>query len=176
MASILGIIQDHLVRREPAPLISLLGPLMGVITGPYLDAEGVEREVRRGEQLACRIMAGASTWEPAEIGWAPTRVAGQNAEQRGALPALLANPSARRARECLLFLAEHPDSSNREVAVGIDVTHQSQISRLLRSMAGENLLVKRSGGAGKRNSWQLTPLGEEIVRTLIEHGGGRPCG
>jgi AcrR family transcriptional regulator len=59
MCSILGILQDHLVRREPAPLISLLGPLMGVITGPYLDPESVAREVAHGEALAQEIMGRA---------------------------------------------------------------------------------------------------------------------
>lgn len=161
MASILGIVQDHLVRREPAPLISLLGPLMGVITGPYLDADGVAREVRRGEQLARRIMAGESTWAPAPA-------ATQDVRQGAVLPAMLANPSARRARECLLFLSGHPGSSNREIATGIGVAHQSQISRLLAYFTNEGFVVKRSEGAGKRNTSQLTPRGEEIARTLAQ--------
>ncbi len=161
MASILGIIQDHLVRREPAPLISLLGPLMGVITGPYLDADDVAREVRRGEELARRIMAGESTWAPAP---AAARETGPGV----VLPPMFANPSAHRARECLLFLAEHPHSSNREIATGIGIAHQSQISRLLAYFTNEGFVVKRSEGAGKRNTSALTPHGEEIARALVE--------
>jgi hypothetical protein len=39
--------------------------------------------------------------------------------------------NAHRVRECMIFLAEHPDSSNREIATGIGITDQSQMSRLL---------------------------------------------
>jgi hypothetical protein len=79
---------------------------------------------------------------------------------------MLGNPSARRLRECLLFLAGYPDCSNREVAVGIGIAHQSQISRLLSRLLRENLAVRRSAGPGKRNAWRLTPRGEEIARAL----------
>jgi DNA-binding MarR family transcriptional regulator len=87
---------------------------------------------------------------------------------------VLANPRARRARECLLFLAEQNgrgvSPSNREIAAGIGVTQQSQISRLLSSLVAENLVVKHSEGAGKRNTSRLTPRGEEIARALSERG------
>jgi hypothetical protein len=87
-----------------------------------------------------------------------------------ALPAMLGNPSARRARECLRFLAAQDarglNPSNREIATGIGVTHQPQISRLLSQLAAEGLVSKHSHGAGKRNAWQLTPHGEQILRTL----------
>jgi DNA-binding transcriptional ArsR family regulator len=93
------------------------------------------------------------------------------------LPALLGNPSARRARECLLFLAEQGrlglSPSNREIAAGIGVTHQPQISRLLAQLAAEGLVSKRSQGAGKRNVLQLTERGEQVVRILLERGPGR---
>jgi hypothetical protein len=85
-----------------------------------------------------------------------------------ALPALLSNPSAHRARECLLFLADHPGTSNREVASGIGVAHQPQISRLLSQLVAESLACKRSEGAGRRNAWRLTPRGEQALRMLTE--------
>jgi AcrR family transcriptional regulator len=159
MAAVLGVIQTHLVTNESKPLIELLGPLMGLITTHYLDTSGAARETERGAQLARLIQTGDSPWALAQ----PTR---QNTRQGAALPAMLGSPSARRARECLRFLADHPDSSNREVAEGIGVTHQSQISRLLSYLLGEELVVKRSEGAGKRNAWRLTPRGEEIARAL----------
>jgi hypothetical protein len=87
-----------------------------------------------------------------------------------ALPVMLSNPSARRARECLLFLASHPGASNREVAAGIGVTHQPQISRLLSCLARENLLSKQSEGAGRRNAWWLTPRGERVAHRLLGVG------
>jgi AcrR family transcriptional regulator/DNA-binding transcriptional ArsR family regulator len=160
MASLMGLVQDHLLRHEPAPLISLLGPFMGVITTPYLPAEEVAREVRRGEELADRILAGdVRPTLPVQAG-----------EEHAAAPRELDRLGARRARECLLFLLEqgergsHP--SNREIAVGIGVAHQSQISRLLAYLLRQGLVRKRSEGSGKRNAWRLTPRGEELARTF----------
>jgi AcrR family transcriptional regulator len=165
MASVLGLIHTHLVTEQPEPLIELLGPLMGLVTSLYLDKEDVAREVQRGAQLAREIQAGEDTrWTlPAQAPGADTR---GGTERDTAIPATLTKPNARRARECLLFLAEHPESSNREVAIAIGVSDQSQISRLLSQLAEEELAVKRSEGAGKRNAWRLTPRGEEVARAL----------
>ncbi len=164
MSSVLGIMHAHIVTAKPEPFIELLGPLMGLTMAPYLGARGVEREIKQGDELARAILASDSHWAPPAQ--TPQQDTGQNGEQAPALPAILCNPSARRARECLLFLAEHPDSSNREVAVGIDIAHQSHISRLLTYLLQENLVTKRSEGTGKRNAWRLTPRGEEIVQAL----------
>jgi AcrR family transcriptional regulator len=164
MASVFGLIQTHLVTERSEPLIELLGPMMGLITSLYLDGEDRVREIKRGVQLAEEIKDGDySRWAPP-----PAPIA----ERDALLPATLANPGARRARECLLFLAEQGgrglNPSNREIATGIGVTQQSQISRLLSSLLAENLVSKRSAGAGKRNEWRLTPRGEEIARALSE--------
>jgi AcrR family transcriptional regulator/DNA-binding transcriptional ArsR family regulator len=168
MASVLGLIHTHLVTEQPQPLIELLGPLMGLVTSLYLDKEDVAREVQRGAQLARKIQAGEDTrWT------LPTQATKNEEDGRPptpTIPATLANPNARRARECLLFLAEHPDCSNREVAAGIGVSDQPQISRLLSSLAEEDLVTKRSAGAGKRNAWRLTPRGEEVARALQRQG------
>lgn len=156
IASVLGIVHAHIVAAKPEPLIELLGPLMGLVAAPYLGTRGVEREIERGDGLARAIQAG-------DPSCAPARAA---AAQAQALPAMLENPRARRARECLVFLAEHPDSSNRELAVGIAVAHESQMSRLLACLLRENLVTKRSEGRGKRNTWRLTTSGKDIAQTL----------
>lgn len=96
------------------------------------------------------------------------RAAAQDAVLSAAPPAMLDAPGGRRARECMLFLAEHRDSSNREIAVGIGIVHPPQISRLLADLLEKGLVVKRSEGAGKRNAWRLTPRGEEIARAPSE--------
>jgi len=80
--------------------------------------------------------------------------------------AILSNSNAHRARACLLFLADHPQTSNREIAVAIGVTHQSQMSKLLSCLLREHLVAKDSAGAGKRNSWCLTARGKKISRAL----------
>jgi hypothetical protein len=163
VASVMGVIHARMVAKEEGPLVELLGPLMGVIVGPYLDKEQVEREIGRSDELARRIAAGEYPWAPAA---AIGRDTGLDTGQGEALPASLGNARSRRARECLLFLAEHPDSSNREVAVGVDIAHQSHISRLLASLLHENLVTRHSEGAGKRNAWRLTPHGEKVAKAL----------
>jgi AcrR family transcriptional regulator len=95
MASVLGIIHSHIVTGWPTPLIELLGPLMGLVAAQYLPSRAVALEIRRGEELAREIQA--STGHAI-----PTRVA---------IPALLSNPNAHRARRCLLFLGEVPAAS-----------------------------------------------------------------
>jgi AcrR family transcriptional regulator len=168
MASVLGLIHTHLVTEQPEPLIELLGPLMGLVTSLYLDKEDVAREVQRGARLARAIQAGEDhRWSP------PARRSEPNPAPGVVIPATLANPSARRARECLIFLAEQGgrglNPSNREIAAAIGVSDQSQISRLLSQLAEEELASKRSEGAGKRNAWRLTPRGEEVARALQQH-------
>jgi AcrR family transcriptional regulator len=159
-ASVLGLIHTHLLTKAPTPLIDLLGPLMGLATAPYLDTHDLAREIDLGSQLAREITAGEPLWVPL----ARTAVL-----DPGPCPVHPAIPHhAHRVRECLLFLAEHPDSSNREIATGIGMTDQPQMSRLLASLARANLATKRSEGIGKRNAWQLTTHGEEIAQALSE--------
>lgn len=168
MGSVLGLMHGHIVRDRPGPFIELLGPLMGLAIAPYLAARSVEREMEQGTALARAIL---NCDFPSTV---PAQAEGQDLEldmeQGVVLPAMFGNPSARRARECLLFLAEQSgrgfSPSNREIAVGIDVAHRSQISKLLAYLSQEGLVTKRSEGSGKRNAWRLTPRGEDIARTL----------
>ena len=55
MASVLGLIHSHLVRKTP--LLELLGPLMGLIAAPYLEKSDVARQVERGKEAARSIAA-----------------------------------------------------------------------------------------------------------------------
>jgi AcrR family transcriptional regulator len=157
-ASVLGIVVRHLLDRSPEPLTGLLGPLMGVAVAPYLDQRGVAREVELAKRLATEIRTCPAATDPGS----------RSGESDLALHGLLRKPTSGRALECLIFLAEHPDASNREVAIGIGVTHRSQISKLLTELAGKGLAVKRSEGPGKRNAWRLTSAGEEILQGLMK--------
>ena len=159
MSSLLGIMHARIVTEKPGPFIELLGPLMGLIMAPYFGARGVQREIERGDKLARAILNEGSS----------PPVARQKDTQLDATPdetflANLGNATARHLRECLLFLAAHPGSSNREVGAGINVIHQSQISQLLSHLLREGLATKRSNGKGKRNAWRLTPGGEAIAQ------------
>ena len=167
LASVLGIVHAHIVAGKPEPLIGLLGPLMGIVAAPYLSPRAVAREIERGDDLARTMQAEHRDRSP----W-PS--AGRQAVCDAEVPTMLSSPNAHRARDCLLFVCDHPSSSNREVAVGIGVAHPSQISRLLRYLLEADLAVKRSEGAGKRNAWQLTARGEEVARALTaDRLGGR---
>jgi AcrR family transcriptional regulator len=163
MASASGLVQAHLLSEEPGPLTELLGPLMGLVTAPYLDRSELEREATRAARLADSMHGCVSVR-------APARVRGLARRAGGAPAARSEYPSAPRARECLLFLAEYPGSSNRELALGVGIAHQPQISRLLASLLGEGLVGKSSAGAGKRNAWHLTRRGKVVVGELTDDG------
>jgi AcrR family transcriptional regulator len=172
MASLMGMIYAHLASCRQTPLIELLGSLMSAAVMPFVPGEQAAlREKLRGEELARSIQAGDPEWIlPVEMTLWSARSATAGAAREGSagasLPAVLVNPGARRARECLLYVAEHPDSSNAEIAAGIGVAHRSQISRLLSELAGEELIVRRSEGVGKRNAWRLSQRGKKITRKL----------
>lgn len=172
MASLLGLIHSHLVSKEPAPLIELLGPMMGLITAPYLDRAEAAREIQRGANLAHTILASP----PADQVVRPVAHAAPLAVKRAVrFPPAPEPPRGSRVCECVLYLSEHPGSSNREVATGIGVRYQSQISNLLAHLLREDLAVKLSRGAGKRNEWKLTPHGEAIARVLLEEYEAPPA-
>ena len=158
MASVLNVMQAHVLAGGQEPLVTLLGPLMGLATAPYMDAHAVRKEIKRADTRAHEILAG-TTRPPATAGSA------------GMLPDVLRDPRARRARRCLLHLAEHPGASNRQVANAIGVTSQTEISPLLARLHRMELLSKRAGRAGHANAWALTADGERVARALA---GRRP--
>jgi AcrR family transcriptional regulator len=162
MTSVLGVLHNHLVARGRDPLISLLGPLIGIVMRPYLDPQTVAREIERGETLAEEIQAGRP-WP------LPT-----SADPRVEIPALLAHPGAHRARQCLLYLARNPGVSNRHVATAIGVDHLGQVSTLLTRLAKLGLLNKRAGSPGRPNAWRLTPMGARVAASL-EQPKPIPC-
>jgi AcrR family transcriptional regulator len=177
MASLLGIIQGHMVSaQERGPLIELLGTLTGLAVGPFLDAEQVAQEVRRGRELARAIQVERTlSFVPPPRGFDPKRAMVE-------IPALLRNSKARRARECLLYLAAQGrrglSPSNREIAVGIGIAHKEQISKLLTRLEEVGVLSKFSYGVGRRNAWRLTSYGQAVaahleLRTLEGVGGER---
>jgi AcrR family transcriptional regulator len=164
LASIMGIVYARLVSEEQRPLIELLGPLIGTAMRPFVASEQMAlAEKRRGDELARAIQAGEADWA-----LPPSLRSDAEVEKEATLPSMLTTPSACRARECLCYLADHPESSNGEVAAGIGVAHRSQISRLLSELAVEKLVSRRSEGVGKRNAWQLTLRGSQVVAGLSE--------
>ncbi len=152
MGAVLGVLQSHLMRGGRRPLLELLGPLMGLVTRPYLAPAEVEREIERGGELARAIEAGAE-----ELPWT----------QNGTAPGeTLANPSAHRLRESLRYVRLHPGASNAEVGAALGLAHKGRVSTLLNGLAARGLLEKRAGGAGHRTRWRVTVEGERVARKL----------
>jgi AcrR family transcriptional regulator len=152
MGAVLAVLQSHVVRGGERPLLELLGPLMGLVTRPYLAPEEVEREIEWGAKLARAIEAGAEALPWTQTGRAPGET--------------LVNPSAHRLRECLQYVRLHPGACNGEVGAALGVAHKGRVSTLLNGLAARGLLEKRAGGAGYRTRWRVTAEGERVARKL----------
>ncbi len=72
------------------------------------------------------------------------------------IPRRVRSLGAYRARQCLLYLAEHPGASNTHVAQAIGVRYQGQMSVLLTGLEKEGLLA----GQG----WTVSLSGRKPVR------------
>jgi AcrR family transcriptional regulator/DNA-binding MarR family transcriptional regulator len=66
----------------------------------------------------------------------------------------------------LLYLAGHRGARNVEIAAAIGVEHESQISRHLRRL--EHAKAARRIRDGRSNAWELTDVGERLVRQVRE--------
>jgi AcrR family transcriptional regulator len=155
-ASIVGIVNARLVESERAPLLELLGPLMGIIVAPFMNEAEATREVQHGNKLAQNILE--------------ERPPGVTHRMHASIdvPTVLLDPRAHRARRCLLYLVEHPGASNREIAGGTGITRHEQISRLLTRLTHMGLLTKHPGPPGQANAWTLTQPGQQIAQTLTK--------
>ncbi|MGH2878659.1 MAG: TetR family transcriptional regulator [Solirubrobacteraceae bacterium] len=152
LAGALAVIHTHLLAKNPEPLITLLGALMGIVTASYMDAEHTALQVSRGEARTHELLATA--YPP------------KNPAHPVEPPGLLLDPRSHRARACLQYLAEHPDASNREVADGVGIPGHTQISKLLARLAEMQLISKQPGGPGRPNKWRLTDRGAAVAATL----------
>jgi AcrR family transcriptional regulator len=154
MASVLGAIYAHIVMGEPGPLIELHSRSMGLIAALNAGADELEREIARNAALTQVVQRG------------PT----DPVSPQPRIPAVLADPRAHRARECLIYLqaqgrrGSYP--SNREVGLGAGVANAAQVSVLLARLAGLGLVSKDCGGPGHPNAWRLTEQGELVARAL----------
>ena len=77
---------------------------------------------------------------------------------------------APRRISALLYIATHPDTSNREIALAIGIGDDAQISRLLAGMQDLGLAFNRTraGNHGGANAWQLTADGRRLVGDLTD--------
>jgi AcrR family transcriptional regulator len=142
-------LRDLTGRKVTAPLSELLGQLMALIVLPYRGSLAAGEElVRPPPKLPPRPVS--------------ARVGGANGKVLEQLNTRLTYRTVR----CLLFIGEHPDSSNREIALGTEISDEGQASKLLMRLAGLDLLAKRSLGAGKPNAWRLTAYGQKVLQAV----------
>jgi AcrR family transcriptional regulator len=166
MAAVLGVIHTHLLTRQPEPLISLLAPLVGIVMATYLPPAQAAREVRRAAERSRELLC--APYPP------PHRPA--HAALPAELPRPLRDPRAHRARSVLLYLLEHPGSSNRQIATGIGMASHTQASSLLRRLGAIGLLVKSQGGRGLANEWSLSESGARSAHAIADAQAGAQAG
>ena len=141
--------------RDPAPLIELLNPLMGVIVLPYLGQAAARRELGRPTPSI------------------PSRAPDTYRTPRTPSPS--ANPLAGlnmrltyRTLQVLAAIANTPGASNRQIADHAGVHDQGQISKLLTRLQRLGLVHNTGAGQpqGAPNAWTLTPHGQQVEQAL----------
>jgi AcrR family transcriptional regulator len=150
VASVAGILHARLVTGEVPPFLDLLGALAALVIGPYVDRQSLVKQISRAEQFA-QVSSGQHA---------------SRQQSAVSIPNALRAPGAYRARDCLLYVAEHPGVSNRAIADGIGITHHGQMSTVLGRLEHEGLLTKHAAGAGRRNAWWPTSEGTLISAAL----------
>ena len=141
VGAVLAIVQARLLSADPEPLSSLQGQLMSLILLPYMGSAVAKRELKRTASRSPQVLAGG----------------------RSAVEGIGMRLTHRTA--CVLgAIAEHPGSSNREVANLAGIVDQGQISKLLSRLESLGLIVNvgQGGYRGAPNAWTLSPRGEQV--------------
>lgn len=132
-------------------LLSLTGPLMGMIVLPYLGSAAAAREVERPvprREIATRLER-EGTMHLRELGMRLTY----------------------RTVRVIAAVAELPGASNRQIGVIAGINDQGQISKLLGRLRRAGL-VQNTGtttGKGTPNAWTLTEQGHAINHSIDTH-------
>lgn len=150
VVAVLGLLRRRLLSGDAPPFVPMLGQLAAVVVAPYQGPRAAQLASERAEARARELLEARP--EPAlpDVD----------------IPRMLRHGGAHRMRLCMRFLASHPGASNQGVADGIGVAHGGQVSALLARLHRAGLLAKECGGAGRPNSWRLTPHGIRVERAL----------
>jgi AcrR family transcriptional regulator len=149
VGAVLAVLHARLVEPERAPIVSLVGPLMGLIVLPYQGRAVAEREAARPAPKRKPVARPAAN---------PLR----DLEMR----------LTYRTVRVLVAIAAHPGTSNREVSDIAGVSDQGQISKLLARLEHLGLIMNMGEGhaKGEPNAWRLTPKGREVEQTISNAG------
>ena len=145
VGAVLAVLHARLVERESRSMISLWGPLMGLIVLPYQGRAVAEREAARPTPR--RRPAAAPAGDPL-----------RDLEMR----------LTYRTVRVLVAIASVPGASNRVVSDIAGVADQGQISKLLARLEHLGLIVNVGEGhaKGEPNAWQLTQRGHDVEQTI----------
>jgi AcrR family transcriptional regulator len=142
------LLEQRRARSQAGSLSELLGQLMALIALPYLGSRAAGEELMR---------------PPPEIARQP--IAGRRGPSQRVLEQLQMRLTYRTVR-CLMYVAEHPGASNREIAIGSEIADEGQASKLLTRLAGLELVAKHSPGPGRPNAWSLTAVGKQVLGAI----------
>jgi AcrR family transcriptional regulator/DNA-binding MarR family transcriptional regulator len=160
VGAVLAILQGRLLDPGPQALRDLHGELTAMIVLPYLGASAARRERSRHSPVPLQPVEGEK----------PLTSPLGSVEPLAGIPMRLTHRTAL----VLEDLAEHPGSSNREVADRVDVHDQGQMSKLLGRLVRFGLITNGAQGApakGEPNHWKLTPTGTALTRSIRAHTG-----
>jgi AcrR family transcriptional regulator len=148
VGAVLGVLHTRVLDTGEEPLADLLGSLMSIIVLPYLGAAAARRELTRDRPDHLRGVPSAP-----------------RAAHRDPLEGLNMRLTYRTVR-VLMFIAEHPGASNRQIADGAEVEDQGQMSKLLSRLARLELVHNDGDGPklGMANAWELTERGTRLER------------
>ncbi len=145
VGGVLSVLHARLLERD-AKLLQLTGPLMGMITLPYLGPAAAHRESSRT---------------------VPKRRARTRSASGDPLRDLQMRLTYRTVR-VLLAIVSSPGASNREVGAAAGIEDQGQISKLLSRLERLGLIENAGAGQvrGAPNAWTLTAKGFEVERLI----------
>ncbi len=158
-----GTIETQLLKCPEEPLMALLPPLMEFVARLFLDRDSARVEAER-----CRVLTRTSQSTPT----APSCHAG--APGVLAVPPTLLRRNAHRIRLCIIWLADHPGASNRQIAAATGIGTDHQTSSMLKRLVELGLIEKVAGRPGHANACRLTPDGHRIAEALAEPDPPRP--
>lgn len=149
---------DH--TRSDISLCELQGELMAMIVLPYAGPEAARREQARKPP--------ATPAQDGERHGGASHASSRREDPLAGVPMRLTYRTAR----VLQDVADHPGSSNRQIAERVEIHDQGQVSKLLARLQRIGLLINTANGApakGDPNAWLLTESGEQVTSTIRAH-------
>jgi AcrR family transcriptional regulator/DNA-binding MarR family transcriptional regulator len=153
LGGVLFILQARMHERRDRAMSELSGELMDVIVRPYLGSAAAEREARRPPLMSST--SGREDRDGARLVKADVRL-------------------TMRTVLVLRRIADHPGSSNHQLAALADIRDQGQASKLLARLKRAGL-IENAGppSRGGSNAWRLTVEGMRLTRMLSSGARGR---